>query len=502
MVNKTMNDLNENLKFEVTVLTPIHVGGATENHWKLGIDYITDEGKTWILNLDRVVEILGTSAVSRCFFEGRSLKDFRRALKLNDVSYKVFNKVVNTLEIKRHIFSGLNGDPYIPGSTIKGAISSILLNYFCRKTNRRKFEKVEEIMGNFESSVMRYFGFSDVYFSDTVLFTTKLFNLKKNDNYQWVGAWKHGKDNSSERFMESRFTTTYECLKTNNKAILTLTYKKGDYRIAEKLIGIIDQASLPPNHTRDFFRNFSPSDFCKIVNEHTLNHIKKELNFLEIYNQADYTDALIDSWEEIKNKLEEINTKSKPECILRLASGVGFHSITGDWIYSDYTNTGIHSNGKKKYKSRKVAFDINSNKEMFSPMGFLHLRLLSEKEVSELEQIQRRTEVPNKSSGETNESPHVQIEPDLISPPLKKEAKKPQMFTGRLKEGVTLDAEVVQSGTPNLVKVYVPGYENKNLQMQLYRGSLPVGTIVEVEVNNFNRKQNRIVSVKYVKMKT
>src|SRR5690606_24161003 len=122
-------------------------------------------------------------------------------------------------------------------------------------------------------------------------------------------------------------------------------------------------------------------------------------------------------------------------------------------------------------------------------MGFLHLRLLSEKEVSELEQVQRRSEAPNKTSGDINESPQ-------------KEAKKPQMFTGRLKVGVTLDAEVVQSGTPNLVKVYVPGYENKNLQMQLYRGSLPVGTIVEVEVNNFDRRQNRIVSVKYVKMKT
>lgn len=44
-----------------------------------------------------------------------------------------------------------------------------------------------------------------------------------------------------------------------------------------------------------------------------------------------------------------------------MSAGSGFHSITGDWQFSDYTNTEIWKDGrnagKMKYKSRKIAVE-------------------------------------------------------------------------------------------------------------------------------------------------
>lgn len=63
-----------------------------------------------------------------------------------------------------------------------------------------------------------------------------------------------------------------------------------------------------------------------------------------------------------------------------MSAGSGFHSITGDWQFDDYSKTGTWTNGKntgkQKYKSRKIA--IHDDK--FDLMGFVKISLLSEEE--------------------------------------------------------------------------------------------------------------------------
>jgi hypothetical protein len=73
-------------------------------------------------------------------------------------------------------------------------------------------------------------------------------------------------------------------------------------------------------------------------------------------------------------------------CLLKMSVGVGFHSITGDWQYEDYDQTGIWTEnrnaGKKKYKSRKTA-EYNGQLQL---MGFVKLRALNAEELSKREE--------------------------------------------------------------------------------------------------------------------
>ena len=70
-------------------------------------------------------------------------------------------------------------------------------------------------------------------------------------------------------------------------------------------------------------------------------------------------------------------------CLLKMSAGVGFHSITGDWQFPDYTDTDYYKDGrnqgKKRYKSRKTA----EWKGRLCLMGFVLLRTLDEGERDE-----------------------------------------------------------------------------------------------------------------------
>ena len=70
-------------------------------------------------------------------------------------------------------------------------------------------------------------------------------------------------------------------------------------------------------------------------------------------------------------------------CLLKMSAGVGFHSITGDWQFNDYDETGqwtdFRNAGKKKYKSRKIV-EYNHRLQL---MGFVRLRTLTQQEASE-----------------------------------------------------------------------------------------------------------------------
>jgi hypothetical protein len=66
---------------------------------------------------------------------------------------------------------------------------------------------------------------------------------------------------------------------------------------------------------------------------------------------------------------------------MKMSAGVGFHSITGDWLYDDYCDEpGLwpaddrRNAGKKRYKSRKIA-EYDNHLQL---MGFVILRTIDE----------------------------------------------------------------------------------------------------------------------------
>lgn len=116
----------------------------------------------------------------------------------------------------------------------------------------------------------------------------------------------------------------------------------------------------------------------KVINTHTFAHITKEIDFFKKYSNSK-TEYIISSIEGIKSKIESAGSNY---CIMRMAAGTGFHSITGDWQHDSYEIDGVDGsrgqfNRKNSAKSRKIATDGH----IFEPMGFIKLTLLTEEEL-------------------------------------------------------------------------------------------------------------------------
>ena len=128
----------------------------------------------------------------------------------------------------------------------------------------------------------------------------------------------------------------------------------------------------------------SANALCAIINNHTRQYLEKELKFFKKYMEGEYADILMDEDDNnlgtIPLLLDELDNLQPNECIIKLAAGTGFHSITGDWQYTDYTGglLGQSRDNKDKFakpKSRKIAVTDDGDGLFLDLMGFIKLTL-------------------------------------------------------------------------------------------------------------------------------
>jgi hypothetical protein len=459
---------NINILLEVEAASPIHVGTAAEQHWQNGLDFISKNGKTYVLNFEKLKNKVSVNNLTSYL-----LNNNKEALKaeigedLEAISYKIFDAKVNDSEIRRFIFNALTAQPVLPGSSLKGAIRSILLTHFYKTTGGNYNENA--LIGGFENSVMRFFQLSDTAFESSIVANSKVFNLQTNNE----GGWKNG-GFTNEYFDVSKFNTQYECLSPSSKGHSTLSFKKTSSNLLLEEGVKNDKIKTPPRNTHEFLKHFEFKTLFGIINQHTLSYLAKEIAFYEKYAFDTASNAVLDALISLKEQAEHLDDSQA--CMLRMSAGSGFHSITGDWQESDFINTGIHkggrNNGKQKYKSRKVAFYDTDRGTKYEPMGFVILRQTS-KEAQAAAQQQAEAAAIEAAAIEA-----AQAEAERIAA---KEAKKPKMYDGTISKGLEVDAEVIYSKKPNKVKIYVKGYEDKLFDM-IESAQQPKGYICRVSL--------------------
>jgi CRISPR/Cas system CSM-associated protein Csm5 (group 7 of RAMP superfamily) len=284
--------------------------------------------------------------------------------KLDEIKDVFFTLPVNSSnDVKTCIRNELNNKPIIPGSSLKGAIRSIIYQYLLGNTHdNHPNEKVYFGSSTKGDELMRFIKFSDAEFSVTKLVNTKIFNLQSDKNNNWYGGWKHEfKGRTSKEFKPIGFNTIYEIIPPKETSITNIMFSKY----------IFDKIPLPHIHKTEKERLFDMKFLFQIINNHTKKYIDKEIQFFKTY-ATDKTDEIIASLNQIKTEISADNSS----CVLKMSAGSGFHSITGDWQYNDYVHIGNWNNGKHKYKSRKIAI----NGDHFSMMGFVKLSAISNEE--------------------------------------------------------------------------------------------------------------------------
>lgn len=359
-----MEEVNKSYRILVEVLTPLNIGAGVEKDLVKGVDYIITDGVIRKISITKIVEAGVDANRLATYFASKDSESVYQMIQ-NKVEQVTEHKwpapAHSDNDIKSFIKNQFTGLPIIPGSSLKGALRSILFSYL-----RDQQRNLVEVFGNVKDGgdFMRLVKISDIEFNETALVNTKIYNLQKPDGQQWKGGWKHGGNRTNSTFNPVGFNTIYEVLEPSKIGAGTIMLSEsqfGNYTTA---------GTVSRKKQQDVF------DIAKlfhIINGHTKKYLEKELAFFNCYNEAEKADEIIDNIECLLKKIPEHDSS----CILKMSVGSGFNSITGDWQFDDYS-TGPLGRGKKynrdkgKPKSRKIAVDTTGHLTM---MGFVRLSI-------------------------------------------------------------------------------------------------------------------------------
>lgn len=368
-------EVNKKYYIKLTAVTPLSVGAGNEAEWVKGADYVIKDNKVYILDLHRVAEEgIDLNKLSELFLVGNH-EGIVNILggKIDNVAMYVFDLPCSTENnIKAFERSQMHDLPVVAGSSLKGAIRSVLFNYL-----RDNEQKNEDVFGTMKEGTdfMRFIKIGDIEMPETELFNTKIFNLHGSKE-DWKGGWKHAlKEGTSDSHKSNGFNTIYECVAPGVSGIGSVMFGKQQLKLLLKELLRKNLPDVAHGEKKRQIINGGIKELFAIINGFTRNYLLKEKAFFEKY-PAERTGQVLDSIDYLLRMIPEDDSF----CLLKMSAGVGFHTITGDWQYDDYSRTGLHVDGrnagKQKYKSRKIA----EQKDGLSLMGFVKLSVSTENE--------------------------------------------------------------------------------------------------------------------------
>jgi RAMP superfamily len=376
----TVRKLNSNYNIRLTVLSPLHIGAGPDKMWLRGFDFVDSKGKIWILDKNKLFRALEEQHLTDDYIRATGSGKWFEVEKLlngnikdlNTVSIKSFEPETSALanDIRTLIRDG-NDAPYIPGSSLKGAMISTIFHYIWDSVNPNGYNKHinKDLLGSFGESIMRFIRPADVYpdATATAIDNVSLFNL-----YRKGSSW--------ESDFKDSFKISIEHFKTGTSAQFRLSVGDGLGEVIREAGNIVRRPLLPKYYNETIAAPDPARHLFKIINRCTNNHLNREIDFFEAHDQATDTDLITD---QLRALQQQCNT-SPDICILRMAGHTGFHSITGDWRFRNHQSTLNQPDPDNKvwsqttrqreparYKSRKI---MANGDEIL--LGFVKLELI------------------------------------------------------------------------------------------------------------------------------
>lgn len=377
-----MDTVNKKYEIEIEVLTPVSIGAGAEKDWIKGVDFLIADGQIYKLNLQKMLALQqainptdGIGIITNIIAQHNIGK---LAALLGDNLDKASDQIIplpaqTDNPIKTCIKNELSNRPIIPGSSLKGAIRSHIYNYL-----EVKDKKESDVFGSMKTGedFMRFIKIGDAEFEQAEFVNTKIFNLR-DENGQKKGGWKYQLHKTSSNFQATGFNTIYEALMPHTKGCASIMLSPKTY---QAICQRYKQAAASKKE-----KLFDIETLFKIINENTARYLKKELAFFETY--ATHDEPCGNIMGSLEKLLQEVRkcSQENTSCILKMAAGSGFHAITGDWQFTDFTKEPLgrrKENKNAKPKSRKVALYGNTQAAL---MGFVKLRILSQEEIQQRE---------------------------------------------------------------------------------------------------------------------
>lgn len=375
---------------KATAVTPVHIGAGQEKKMIYGVDYFydTEENKVIIIDQSKAYSMMPPAQKElyiNYLAEGKTNMFFKRFENLRE-------EIIKSSAIAR--INSPSGDPqnneifpmisspgkngrqvYIPGSSIKGALRSVIYAWLYDKIKRNYKQEEKnyetEFFGKIDNNLMSFIHVSDAPVSGTRIIKTKLYNLRKEDQEIYAG-WKNDRFNTSSDFMPEGFLTYLEAVSVGTKFEFSVKINVERINYLKKQ----RTGNLPPN--LHLIENITLKELFGIINWHSRRYLTAEKDFFNHYSSGeDYSEDIIEEITRIIQLIPSDNNK----CIFHLGFGSGFHGITGDWKFSgDHINTPTSKKEMPKYKSRRMFFRKIKGKTGYSfmPLGFILLEAVAE----------------------------------------------------------------------------------------------------------------------------
>ena len=323
-------------KFILKPITNIHIGSGQELD---PTEYIITNGKLYYINQFEMIKylkakfpnefdnLLNTADLAKIIdffiekFDEKNRLLWSSAYQVSDdFAHKYQERLHNPQSenpLYQFIRNGLNNSPYIPGSSLKGAIRTAVLDFLIQKDSRLKTIYKDRIL---QAKTLRYLGdnnkpdikkdpfkylrIADIHFPAEFINVKELKNIKKPENSSPKRPY------SFEEFKKMKAAGT---LPTKN---------------AQSGISMFVETLLPNYALTGFLRinekqfqeqtRISFADFPKIINDF---HLKKAEKDKEFY-------AAINLGKEYHKLLQNLRNLSSREFVLKLGKGSGKKFIT------------------------------------------------------------------------------------------------------------------------------------------------------------------------------
>ncbi len=343
--------------------TAVHVGDG--NDLQYGFDFLADGKDVYVLDIGKLVDSIGEAEdLDQSLLDAISKRELDEYIKDNDIyldsisSRKIYNyynyefKATNIIKSQIH---DAFGRPYIPGSSIKGAIRTAIVASMASKVDKNQYNlnHIEQnLCGHINSDFFRFIRVGDAVIEDgceIVASLSRLTQSYKNDIKQYVEAINFKKAGS---------------------ATFALAIDSENYKAAKKSSAFGNKLGNMPDEVQNI------GSLLKLINGHTVKLVKDEIDKWRTFNNNCWARKYVKTLGLI---LDECNgVDSGKECVLRIGMGSGKRFITGSWSenVSKFYNKERHKM-ENNLVPRTRTFIVNGN--TVDLLGFVKLRIKSVK---------------------------------------------------------------------------------------------------------------------------
>lgn len=327
-------------KIKIETLTAVHIGSGETLQY--GTDFVpgkTENGDVLsIIEPRKVLDLIGVDnvqqwvkAIERKEPTSQVVKRYVPNAKLEDYSNRIileWSDVRDTDTLKEQIHNG-QGRPYIPGSSIKGAIRTSILasladtiqskenkidksgkdfkGFFKQKADAKRIES--ELFGATPNNdIFRFLQVGDAYFGELREVAIRMVNINERERHSF---W----DTSKSQLIEA--------ISPEDDSEFQLKLNISGYNFSR---GKVNQLPSCMSSEAELFRT---------INTHTQKLLCEELEYWEEREDKDESDKVTIYLEKVNDILSIARAcKDGKECILRIGHGSGWCFITGAWAKS------------------------------------------------------------------------------------------------------------------------------------------------------------------------